>query len=159
MNIATADLMDNHPNLPVLEPIMQDFGGKAFFCGQIKTISCFEDNTKVRERLETEDGTGKVLVIDGGASKKCALVGDNIALLAIKNNWAGIIVNGCIRDSQLIGTMDIGLKALATMPRKSIKSDQGFLDVEVYFGGVRFVPNEYIYCDTDGVVVSKDPLH
>lgn len=156
--IATADLMDDYPDLQVVSPIFRSFGKRDGFYGKIKTISCFEDNTKVRERLENEDGKGCVLVVDGSSSLRCALLGDNLVTLAINNNWEGIIINGCIRDSKIINTMDMGVKALATNPRKSLKQNKGILDIEVSFGNVKFIPNEYVYCDSDGIVVSDEFL-
>jgi regulator of ribonuclease activity A len=117
----------------------------------------FEDNSLVRKALET-DGHGQVLVIDGGGSMRCALVGDQLAQLGVANGWAGIIVYGCIRDSKAIGTMDLGLFALGTHPLKSIKKGAGDTDIPVAFGGVSFVPGQYVYADEDGVIVSEIPL-
>lgn len=156
--IATADLMDDYPDLQVVSPIFKSFGKKDSFYGKIKTISCFEDNTKVRERLESENGKNCVLVVDGASSLRCALLGDNLAQLAIDNNWEGIIINGCIRDSSIINTMDIGVKALATNPRKSLKENKGILDVQVSFGDAKFIPDEYVYCDGDGIVIAPSKV-
>jgi len=117
----TADLYDEYGEvLTVLAPIFRDFGGRTNFCGAVATLKVYEDNSLVRDTLEMA-GLGRILVVDGGGSLRCALVGDNLALLGQKNNWAGIIVFGCIRDSEQISCIDIGLKALTTNPRKSVK--------------------------------------
>ncbi len=120
----TADLMDEHPDAQVAHPVLRAFGAKPCFSGPIHTVVAPEDNTLVRAELE-KPGEGRVLVVDGLGSLRCALVGDNIAKLAVDNGWAGVVVNGCIRDSAVIASMDIGIHALATNPRKSIKADQG----------------------------------
>lgn len=150
----TADLWDeNETHLSCVDPIFNHFGNKKVFSGIISTIEVFEDNSLVRKQLEL-DGTGKVLVIDGGGSLRCALIGDQLATLAIQNNWEGIIVNGCIRDSQVINTMNIGIKALNTCPVKSVKRNQGKIAIPVKFGGVTFISDDYIYVDADGILVS-----
>ncbi|MFM1932629.1 MAG: hypothetical protein RL226_1932 [Bacteroidota bacterium] len=155
MQHATADLCDKHPDkLQVVDPIFSDFGNVACFEGEIYTLKVFEDNTLVRTVLEM-DGTGKVLVIDGGGSYRCALVGDNLAALAIENNWRGLVVYGCIRDSRQISEMEIGLKALNTNPTKSIKRNEGQQNIDVRFAGVDFRPGHYLYADEDGIVVSE----
>jgi regulator of ribonuclease activity A len=151
----TADLWDEHGELlNCVAPIFRSFGNKKTFSGEIKTLKLFEDNSLVRKQLES-DGNGKVLVIDGGASLRCALIGDQIASLAIQNNWNGIIVNGCIRDCHIIDTMDLGIRALNTSPVKSIKRNIGELDIPINFGGVTFISANYIYVDMDGILVSK----
>jgi regulator of ribonuclease activity A len=158
MTFQTADLCDaNEGKIRVVTPMFRNFGGRTAFGGRITTLKVFEDNTLVRTALE-ESGKGQVLVIDGGGSNRCALVGDQLALLGIKNGWAGIVVYGCIRDSKPIGAMDIGLAALGTNPLKSIKKGVGERDLAVTFGGVTFTPGEYLYADEDGVIVSSEPL-
>ena len=158
MDIQTADLCDAYEGkLRVVSPMFRSFGGRAAFGGEIATLKVFEDNSLVRTALEGP-GNGRVLVIDGGASMRCALVGDQLALLGVKNGWAGVIVYGCIRDSKAIGDMDIGVFALGTHPQKSIKKGVGDKDLPVTFGGVTFVPGQYAYADEDGVVVSDSPL-
>jgi regulator of ribonuclease activity A len=144
--------------LRVVEPMFTDFGGRAAFHGAIATLKLFEDNGLVRQALEAP-GAGRVLVIDGGGSLRRALVGDQLAALAVKNGWAGIVVNGCIRDSRAIGEMDLGVLALDTHPRKTQKKNQGEADVAVSFGGVTFRPGEWLYADEDGVLVSTSALH
>lgn len=158
MTFATADLFDDHgDNLAIVTPGFRCFGGNSHFSGPIYTVKCHEDNSFVRGTLETA-GEGRVLVVDGGGSMRCALLGDNLAQLGIDNNWAGIIVYGCIRDSVDIGKMAIGVKALETNPVKSVKKDIGETQVDVTFGGVTFIPGHYVYADPDGIVVSPTSL-
>ncbi|MCF8461473.1 MAG: ribonuclease E activity regulator RraA [Flavobacteriales bacterium] len=158
MQHATADLCDKHiDKLQVAEPIFVDFGAIACFEGEVHTLKVFEDNTLVRSALE-KDGTGKVLVIDGGGSFRCALVGDNLVALAIQNNWRGMVVYACIRDSRQISEMEIGVKALNTNPTKSVKRNEGQQNIDVRFAGVDFKPGAYLYADEDGIVVSDFQL-
>jgi regulator of ribonuclease activity A len=155
---ATADLSDAHPEAQVLDPKFRDFGGLRSFAGKAATVKVFEDNSLVREALEGP-GAGRVLVVDGGASMRCALVGGNLAELALKNGWRGIIVNGCIRDSEEISRLALGVKALAPHPRKSEKGlHSGRSDISVAFGGVRFEPGSWVYADADGVLVAAAEL-
>ncbi len=158
MNIQTADLCDAHEDkLAVVAPMFASYGGRSAFGGPITTLKLFEDNSLVRKVLEGP-GAGRVLVIDGGASMRCALVGDQLAELAVNNGWAGILVYGCIRDSKAIGEMDLGVFALGTHPRKTVKRNIGEIDLAVSFGGVSFHPGDYVYADEDGVVVSASAL-
>ncbi len=159
MEIKTADLCDNYAELVrVSEPIgFKDYGGHKFFGGVVHTLKCFEDNSYVRKVLE-QNGEGKVLVVDGGGSSRCALLGDMLGELAVKNNWNGIVVFGCIRDSVAISKLPLGVKALNTMPLKSNKRNEGQENITVRFAGVDFVPGEFIYCDEDGMIVSKQSL-
>ena len=113
--IRTTDLCDEHPDILVADPIFRDYGGARLFHGRITTVKVHEDNVLVRKALE-EPGQGRVLVVDGGGSLRCALLGDNIAAMAHENGWAGVIVHGCIRDAEAIGQIPIGVKALATLP-------------------------------------------
>lgn len=158
MTIQTADLCDaNEGRIQVVAPMFRSFGGRTAFGGPIATLKVFEDNTLVRSALEGA-GEGRVLVVDGGGSLRCALVGDQLALLGVNNGWAGVIVYGCIRDAKAIGQMDIGAFALATLPLKSVKRGVGERDIPVSFGGVSFVPGQYVYADEDGVIVSATAL-
>lgn len=158
MAFKTADLYDaNEQTVQVLELPLQSYGGRASFSGRIATVQAPEDNTFVRKALE-EPGDGRVLVVDGGGSFFCALVGDQLAALAVKNGWSGIIVNGCIRDSEALRSMPMGVKALATNPRKSRKNNRGLRDQPLHFGRVAFVPGEYLYADEDGVLTSAQDL-
>ena len=159
----TPDLLDRHEDaaragrVRVVEPMFRHYGGRQRFQGPISTLKVYEDNSLVRKALEAA-GNGRILVIDGGGSKRCALVGDQLALLGVKNGWAGIVVFGCIRDSAAIAAMDIGLRALDTHPLKSIKKGAGDADIAVTFGGVTFSPGECLYADEDGIVVAPTPL-
>lgn len=158
--IKTADLCDDYiEQLKVALPIgLKDYGGKKSFHGEIVTIQCYENNPLVRTAL-SENGKGKVLVVNGGGSKRCALTGDNIAQLAFENQWSGIIINGCIRDSEAIGKIEIGVKALDTNPTKSGKLENGKINIPITFAEITFLPGEYLYADEDGIVVSSSKLH
>lgn len=159
MNLLTTDLCDAYEDqVRVLEPMFSSFGGRDAFHGRIATLKLFEDNSLVRKTLESP-GQGRVLVIDGGGSLRRALVGDQLAALAVDNGWAGIIVYGCIRDSRAIGKMDIGVFAIDTHPLKTVKKNVGDADIPVSFGGVTFNPGEWVYADEDGVIVSATQLH
>lgn len=158
MDFQTADLCDAHEDkVRVVSPMFRSYGGRRAFCGPIATLKLFEDNGLVRTAVQSA-GNGRVLVIDGGGSLRRALVGDQLALLAVKNGWSGLVVFGAIRDSEAIGAMDIGVFALATHPQKTLKKNEGDVDVPVCFGGVTFSPGEWLYADEDGVIVSVEPL-
>jgi regulator of ribonuclease activity A len=150
---ATADLVDDiYPNVRSCDLQLQAYGARAMFAGPITTVRCFHDNALLKSIL-SQPGNGGVLVIDGGGSLHTALVGDVIAGLAVENGWAGLIVNGVVRDAAMLRGMDIGIKALGTNPRKGTKTGEGDRDVAVTFGGVTFNPGEIAYCDDDGIVV------
>jgi regulator of ribonuclease activity A len=150
---ATADLVDEiGPDVRSCDLQLRQFGGRDMFAGPISTVRCFQDNALLKSVL-SEPGNGGVLVIDGDASVHTALVGDLIAELGRSNGWSGVIVNGAVRDASTLRTLDIGIKALGTNPRKSTKTGAGERDVEVTFGGVTFVPGEIAYSDDDGIVV------
>ena len=152
--IKTADLCDApSPDLQVAEPIFRDFGGRKSFHGRMVTLQVFEDNSLVRAEL-AQDGHGRVLVIDGGGSLRCALVGDRLAALAASNGWTGIVVHGCIRDAEEIGGIPIGIKALAAMPRKSVKEGKGKRNLPVTFAGVTFRPDAMLVADPDGILIT-----
>lgn len=158
MILLTTDISDDlGDDAQVADPVFRDFGGRAIFDGPISTVKCHEDNSLVRQALE-EPGNGRVLVVDGGASMRCALFGDMLATLAEDNDWAALVINGCIRDSAEIATIDIGVRALATHPRKSVKRGVGERDVAVHFAGITFHPSEYVYADEDGIVVTEKPV-
>lgn len=164
---ATADLCDvflpdpvditTQRKVQIMEPIFQNYGGNDKFRGKVTTIKTYENNPLVREILE-EQGTGRVLVVDGGASRRCALLGDNLAEMAHKNGWSGIIINGCLRDSEEINKMPLSVKALTTHPLKSSKRDPGLRDIPVNFAGVTVSPGDWIYADRDGVLVAAEEL-
>lgn len=157
-NFATTDLCDQHGDMvAVAHPVLASFGGRRRFCGPIATLRCFEDNSYVRSLLEMAGG-GRVLVVDGGGSLRCALVGDQIATLAAANGWAGIVVNGCVRDTAALARCELGILALACHPRRSRKRGVGEPDVAVDFAGVTFRPREWVYADEDGLVLSPRAL-
>ncbi|MDA8352456.1 MAG: ribonuclease E activity regulator RraA [Firmicutes bacterium] len=154
----TADVCDQyHEELQICEPMFRSFGGKQQFSGPIATVKVFEDNVLVREALETVP-EGSVLVVDGGGSKQCALMGDRLGEIAVSRGLAGVIINGCVRDSAELSQMEIGVMALAPMPLKSRKEGKGDRDIPVTFGGVNWEPGHYVYADEDGIVVSPRSL-
>ncbi len=158
MEFLTTDLCDDHgESVIVLEPMFRGFGGNRRFCGPIATLKLFEDNALVRTVL-SEPGGGRVLVVDGGGSLRCALLGDMIGEDAVKNGWEGVIVYGCVRDVDALGTLDLGVQALGAIPLKSNRRGEGQKDIAVTFGGVTFRPGEYVYADNNGVVVSAKKL-
>ena len=157
MSFNTTDLSDQLGDAAtVAAPLFRDFGGNTRFAGRISTVKCHEDNSLVRSAL-AEPGEGRVLVVDGGGSLRCALLGDMLAAMGAENGWAGVLVYGCIRDCEEIGRTAIGVKALATHPRKSVKAGVGERDVAVRFADVTFLPGAYLYADPDGVLVTADP--
>ena len=158
MDVATADLIDRYEDaLQSCDLQFQQFGGRSRFSGRIRTVRCHEDNVLLRQVL-SEPGAGQVLVVDGGGSLHTSLVGDVVAGLARANGWAGLVVNGAVRDVVALGGLDIGVKALGSNPRKSAKAGVGEVDVPVAFGGVRFEPGAHLYSDEDGIVVADGPL-
>ena len=158
MSFKTADLCDEYSDsLQICEPGFSSYGGRARFFGQISTIKCFEDYSLVRDAV-AEPGEGRVLVVDAGGSKRCAMLGDMLAAKAAAKGWSGILMYGLIRDSADIAHMDLGVKALGTLPLKSVKRGVGERDVVVRFAGVTFVPGGYLYADEDGIVCSETAL-
>jgi regulator of ribonuclease activity A len=163
MSFSTCDICDANENriaegvLAVLPPLFQSFGKRAAFSGQAVTLKVFEDNVLVRSTLETP-GNDRVLVVDGGGSLRCALVGGNLGVLAEKNGWAGIIVNGCVRDSVELNGCDVGIRALALHPQRSVRKGIGERDLQVTIAGVAVRPGDWIYADADGVLVARSKL-
>ena len=156
--ISTPDLCDEHGDkVRVIEGAFRNYGGSQNFSGQIATIKCFEDNSKVAERVK-EAGNGRVLVVDGGASPRRSLLGDNLAKAAVDNGWAGIVIYGYLRDVEEIAPMPIGIMALGSVPRKTEKLGDGRCDVQLEFGGTSIKPGEYLYADLSGIIVSADAL-
>lgn len=154
----TADLCDLHgAHVRVLDAQLRSFGGERAFSGRVATVHAPEDNSLVRQALESP-GESRVLLVEGGASRRCALVGDLLGALAVKNGWRGVVVNGCIRDSVELGKLPLGVLALGTHPKKSEKRGRGSRDEEVSFGGLRIAPGEWLYADEDGVLLSEKPL-
>ncbi len=149
----TADLVDEiGPEVRSCDLQFGQYGGRADFAGPVRTVQCFQDNALLKQVL-SEPGEGAVLVIDGAGSLHTALVGDVIAELARSNGWSGLIVHGAVRDAATLRTLDIGIKALGTNPRKSSKTGDGQRDARVEFGGVQFGPGDVVYSDDDGIVV------
>ena len=156
MTLSTCDISDKlHPNVQYLEPVYKFFGLKKSFSGHIVTVKCFEDNSLVEEALNS-NGKGSVLVVDAGGSRECAILGDKRASDAIRNEWEGIIVYGVIRDSAAINLMPIGIRALGVCPLKSVKKGIGKRNLNVSFSNVKFTPDQYIYADEDGVIVTEN---
>ena len=159
MKIVTPDLCDAYPELVrIVEPLFNNYGGRKAFGGEILTIKCHEDNSLVKEHVGNP-GNGRVMVVDGGGSLRCALLGDMLAAKAVENGWAGIIIYGCIRDVDDIGTMDLGVQALRTIPIKSNRQGRGDLNIPVTFGGVTFNPGEFVYADNNGIIVASQELN
>jgi regulator of ribonuclease activity A len=155
---ATADLCDEFGDgVQVCEPIFHAFGGRRAFAGPVSTVRCFEDNSLVKAAVESA-GNGRVLVVDGGGSRRRALLGGNLGVAAVKNGWAGVIIHGCIRDSAELGGLDLGIRALGTMPLRSEKRGEGERDVPVRFAGVTFRPGDHVFVDEDGIILSHVPL-
>lgn len=155
MTFKTADLCDDFSDsLQIVRPMFQSFGGNKRFSGAIQTVKIFEDNVLVREML-SEQVNGDVLVVDGGGSLRCALLGDMLAEMGYKNGWSGVVVYGCIRDSADINGMPIGVRAIQTNPLKSIKKGWGDKNITVTFAGATFAPGNYLYADEDGIILSK----
>ncbi|TRX00529.1 ribonuclease E activity regulator RraA [Candidatus Methylobacter oryzae] len=160
MTFTTADLCDAHSednHFQIAEPLLKSYGGRSRFCGQITTVKVFEDNVLIRSVLEHKV-ENRVLVVDGGGSHRCALLGADLAKLAIANGWQGVVIHGCIRDSEIIDQLPIGIRALHTHPLKSHKKDHGDRELVVTFAGVNFKQNHFLYADGDGIIVSETML-
>ena len=162
VTFATCDLCDQHKNdvsgaFRVLAPVFRDFGGLQTFSGPVTTVKCFEDNSRVKSAVESP-GQGRVLVVDGGGSLRRALLGGNLAAAAAKNGWAGVVVNGCVRDVAELAQSRVGIRALATMPLPTERRDEGQRDVAVQIQGVWVRPGDWLYADEDGMVVTTTRL-
>ncbi|MCX7241215.1 MAG: ribonuclease E activity regulator RraA [Burkholderiales bacterium] len=167
---ATCDLCDENKNdlsgnFRVLPPVFRDFGGLRRFCGPVVTVKCFEDNTLVKAAVDSQgwiehgqERIGQVLVVDGGASLRRALLGGNLGAAAARNGWAGVVIDGCVRDSAELATQSVGIRALAAMPWPTEKRNQGQSAVSVQIQGVWVHPGEWLYADEDGMVVASGPL-
>lgn len=158
---STCDLCDVHKNdcsgqFRVLPPVFGSFGSLSKFMGPVSTVKCFEDNSRVKEAVESP-GEGRVLVVDGGASLRRALVGGNLGAAAAQNGWAGIVVDGCVRDVSELAQCSIGIRALAAMPLPTEKRQQGQRDVALQVQGVWIYPGDWLYADEDGMVVMAQP--
>ncbi|MAR77634.1 MAG: hypothetical protein CMD43_01675 [Gammaproteobacteria bacterium] len=153
----TADLCDEFDNIQIAKPIFSQYGRKKKFCGKMRTVSVLDDNSYVKKLIEKKVN-GDVMVIDGNASDNCALLGDNLARKAFNNGWSGFIINGYIRDVEIINDIEIGIKAIGSLPRKSEKKDIGKYGEILRFAEVDFTDGHYVYSDSDGIIVSKDIL-
>ncbi|MGB1263646.1 MAG: putative 4-hydroxy-4-methyl-2-oxoglutarate aldolase [Cognaticolwellia sp.] len=152
------DLFDDHADkLSLAQPLFNDYGGKTIFYGEIVTVSCVNDNSKVKELVAT-DGSNKVMVVDGSASITRALLGDMLAEQAVKNGWQAIVINGCIRDAGTIATLPLGVKALGCCPIKTEKLGKGEINTVISFAGLTFIPGQTIYGDSNGLAISKTLL-
>lgn len=161
IKFATCDLCDNHKNdtsgdFRVLPPVFRNFGGVQKFCGPVSTVKCFEDKSLVKAAVDSA-GEGRILVVDGGASLRRALLGGNLGATAAKNGWAGVVVDGCVRDVAELAQCHTGIRALATMPLPTEKRNQGQRDVAVQIQGVWVRPGDWLYADQDGMVVTPAP--
>lgn len=155
MSVSTADLYDDRGE--ELQSVARQFlslGGRTAFSGPIRTVRCFEDNVVLKSVLSSP-GDGAVLVVDGGGSLKRALMGDMIAELAVDNGWSGVLINGAVRDRAALAQLPLGVKALGSNPRKSVKEGAGDKDLEVKFDDVTFRPGAMVYCDEDGILVER----
>lgn len=158
MTILTADLCDEFEDeVHVADPVFKSYGASESFGGRVRTLRVFEDNSLVKAALQT-DGDGAVLVVDGGGSSRVALLGGDLAVLAQKNSWAGLVINGHIRDALEINVVAIGVRALGSCPRKSVKRGLGEKDVPLHIAGIDVNPGDYIYADVDGVIVAGRKL-
>jgi len=164
-DFSTCDLCDAHKasllaqtgsDFRVLPPVFLDFGGRRKFAGTVSTVKCFEDNTLVKAAVDSA-GAGRVLVVDGGGSLRRALVGGNLATAAARNGWAGVVVDGCVRDVAELAACDVGIRALAAMPLPTDKRNQGQRDVAVQIQGVWVRPGDRLYADADGMVLLAAP--
>lgn len=159
VDFKTADLSDVHrEGVQVADDVFRSFGLKTRFCGEVVTVKVFEDNVLVKRELE-QPGSGKVLVVDGGGSRRVALMGDQLAALALENGWEGVVIYGCIRDSADINAMKVGVRALGTHPFKSVKRGEGSRQQRLDFAGVAFRPGAFLYADEDGILLTDKPLH
>lgn len=163
-SISTCDFCDEHQDaidndlVRVLPPVFNSFGRLQSFHGLVSTVQCFEDNSQVRAALDSA-GLARVLVVDGGGSMRHALFGGNLAALAARSGWAGVVIDGCVRDVAEIAATPIGVRALAAMPMPPRKQGAGMRDLAVRIQGVWVRPGDWLYADADGIVVSSQPLH
>ncbi|MDG2060645.1 MAG: ribonuclease E activity regulator RraA [SAR86 cluster bacterium] len=153
----TPDIADANPRVRALAPILKNLGGKKNFFGKIQTIKCPDDNSLIKEQLNSP-GLNRVLVVDAKGVNKVALLGDMMAKAGIKNEWSGIIINGYVRDIDILKAMDIGVQALGTIPVKSEKRSLGEVGTNISFGGLVFKPGQYIYADNNGLLLSETEL-
>ena len=157
MSFTTPDLSDAFPETQALAPILKNLGGKKTFWGKVETLQCPDDNSLVKELLNSE-GEGKILVVDANGISNVALLGDMIAEAGVKNNWSGVVLNGYVRDIDILSKLNIGVQALGTMPVRSEKKNQGQVGVDITFGGITFSRGNFVYADNNGLLLSKGEL-
>jgi regulator of ribonuclease activity A len=158
VKFTTADLSDAHPDLiRVVEPLFQNYGAIDHFSGPVETVQVYEDNALVGEALE-EQGRGRVLIVDGGGSLRCALVGGRLAQLAQSKGWSGLLINGCVRDTVELARIPVGIRALNTSPCRGGKAGKGTVGSAISFAGVTFTPGLVLYADADGILLADRPL-
>ncbi|WP_048307026.1 ribonuclease E activity regulator RraA [Halomonas sp. PR-M31] len=155
--IVTPDICDAYPDVQILDPLFANFGGIDAFHGPIKTVKCFEDNSRVKEAV-SEPGDGAVLVVDAGGSLRCAMLGDMLAEKAATNGWAGVVMFGCVRDVEVLAEIELGVQALSAHPRRSEKRGEGQRDIPVTFAGVTVHPGQWLYADNNGILIAKERL-
>ena len=159
-DFATCDLCDAHRDgqaLRVLPPLFKSYGARRRFCGPVSTVKCFEDNSLVKAAVDSP-GEGRVLVVDGGGSLRRALLGGNLATAAARNGWAGVVIDGCVRDVAELAAADVGIRALTAMPLPPVKRNEGQRDVPVQVQGLWLRPGDWLYADDDGIVVAERAL-
>lgn len=158
MQYNTSQLCDIYADtIDVVEPLLTNFGGRDSFAGEVVTIKCFESIGLIYKTLE-ENGAGKVLLIDGGGSLRRALVNAHIAELAVENSWEGIVVNGCVREVDILEELDLGIQAITAIPVGGDDNEIGEVNMPVNFAGVTFLPEDILYADSTGIVISPEPL-
>ncbi len=163
LQFSTCDFCDAYKSsdderFRVLPPVFKDYGGHLKFAGQVVTVKCYEDNSLVKKAVESA-GAGRVLVVDGAGSLRRALLGGNLAAAAERNGWAGIVIDGCVRDAAELAATAVGIRALALHPMPTLRADQGQLGSAVFIQGVCVRPGDWLYADSDGMVVSAEALH
>ncbi|GHE19752.1 ribonuclease E activity regulator RraA [Halomonas urumqiensis] len=156
-SIITPDICDAHPDVRALDPIFVNFGGVDAFCGPIRTVKCFEDNSLVKQAV-SEPGEGAVLVVDAGGSLRCAMLGDMLAEQAADNGWSGVVMYGCVRDVDVLAGIELGVQALGCHPRKSEKRGEGQRDIPLTFAGATITPGEWLYADNNGILIAESQL-
>lgn len=158
MTFSTPDLCDAfESDIQVFEPVFTHYGAKTAFSGEVVTVKCFEDNSRVKELLATA-GEGRVLVVDGAGSLRRSLLGDMLAAAGVDNGWSGVVIHGAVRDVELLETLEIGILALAAIPLKTEKLGVGEINLDLNFAGVTIHPGDYLYADKSGTVVAQKPL-
>ncbi len=155
--IVTPDICDAHPEVRVLDPLFINVGGREAFCGPIRTVKCFEDNSLVKQAV-AEPGDGAILVVDAGGSQRCAMLGDMLAEQAAANGWSGVVMYGCVRDVDVLAEIELGVQAIGVHPRKSEKHGEGRRDVPVTLAGTTLTSGEWLYADNNGILVADRRL-